>query len=340
MNVLNPHKTPSAPPCISPPSVRWLHLADPDIPLWAIFQSAVEEPSHSSTQGGNMDLCFPAWVSHGLWVVIMSLLRVITRVHSSTTRLTTLQRGGKRSWHYMPQLCPTRATSSHPGDVQNPVQEQNQDLFSLKASPGKKAGFRAVPATPLRLGQKFSLQPRMVIHLAGIGSAGPMWKPSCPYPIASGHFWPPRESEEGLPTPLLQSPFWCCWRKMASWQLMEHRLVCGFQERHSLAHCLWTASANTELSCYYIYKSGLFFQWIIFKCFVSKTHPSFHWLSTEKFSASQKPPASTPAHKPSRIIIACHTPAYQQKKGQQVLSWFQITNILDLSLQPLSVQGH
>lgn len=105
--------------------------------------------------------------------------------------------------------------------------------------------------------------------------------------------------------------------KMAGWQFMEHRFVCGLQERHSLAHCLWTASANTELSCFYIYKSGLFFQCI--KCFVRKVHPTFHWFSIEKCFASQRSPASTTPPQVQQHCYSLTQSCYQQKRGQQVL---------------------
>lgn len=83
-------------------------------------------------------------------------LWVITRAHSSTTRLTTLQRQGKRDnsvppgWHppgavQLSWRCPKLSPRGEPG-------------FPFPAGiTRKKAGFRAVLATPPRLAQTFTI---------------------------------------------------------------------------------------------------------------------------------------------------------------------------------------
>lgn len=61
---------------------------------------------------------------------------------------------------------------------------------------------------------------------------------------------------------------------------MEHIIVCGLQEKNSLAHYLLTAQPQVQNILVIIYKSFFFFQSSVFLktnyfCFESKIHPTF-----------------------------------------------------------------
>lgn len=99
-----------------------------------------------------MDFCHPGWVS-----------RTVSHNQSTQQHYQTLhpsetgkERAGTRYHSLSHQGGIHLVLLTHPGDAQNPAQEENQNSLSLQASPGKKQVSEL--SLPHRQGQyKYSL---------------------------------------------------------------------------------------------------------------------------------------------------------------------------------------
>lgn len=117
-----------------------------------------------------MDFCHPGWVSRTV-SHNQSTQQHYQILHPSETGK---ERAGTRYHSLSHQGGIHLVLLTHPGDVQNPAQEENQNSLSLQASPGKNR-FQSCPCHTAKASTNtHCLQPRLVIHLAGIGSACPV----------------------------------------------------------------------------------------------------------------------------------------------------------------------
>lgn len=155
-------KISSTSPRISPSSIRQLHLTDLGS-VTAIFQRVTEEPLRASAQTGNMIFCLPAWV-----------IRVVSHnpEHIAALPGSPLFRDGGRMGLVLGTTVLPHQDGTHlmllclPGGIQKPFQEDNQCRFLFPPDPAKKkASFRVVLASPLRLAQLLTaFSPEWQLH--------------------------------------------------------------------------------------------------------------------------------------------------------------------------------